>query len=137
MVALAVEAREVMQGLARLGLLLASRIDAVPRENDPCLCGELECFFGGALHRELQDARSIRVEPQLRDRLASDGFVQLEFGSRDIDRSERRQGVELEPLRRMLRVERALLTREQFTNRSSSLKDFLDVGTIDTRLQRP
>src|SRR5262245_64273703 len=106
MVALAVEAREVMQGLARLGLLLASRIDAVPRENDPCLCGELECFFGGALHRKLQDARSIRVEPQLRDRLASEGFVQLEFGSRDIDWFARCQSVGLEAHSGLLAVNR-------------------------------
>src|ERR1700704_4809805 len=110
------EARKVLQGLARLGLLLADERDAAPRQDGTRRDGQLKCFVGHAFQRKLQDARAIRVEPQLRRRLSSDGFVQLEFGFCDIDRSERYQGIEVEPVRRMLGVERALLTREKFTN---------------------
>src|SRR5258706_12814392 len=116
MAVVALEARKVLQSLARLGLLLAGESDAMPHKRSTRRDGQVKCFVGHAFHRKLQDARPIRVEPQLRRRLSADGFVELEFGFCEIDRSERRKGIEVQPLRRILRVKRTLLMREELMN---------------------
>src|SRR5438128_435324 len=58
---------ELLEGGACLGFSAAFDVDAVLREEGLELHGELKGFVGAALRRNLEDARAVRVEPELDD----------------------------------------------------------------------
>src|SRR6266516_1111864 len=104
--------REDLERLARLRLLLAAKVYATSGEKGPSLCSDLERLARSALGRELEDPRSVGIQPHLGDHPAIERFrgeLQLEHE----DRSENGQVVEREALRGVLVVEGPLLPREQ------------------------
>ena len=103
---------EELERLARLRLLLAAKVYATSGEKGPRLCSDLERLARSALGRELEDPRSVGIQPHLGDHPAIERFrgeLQLEHE----DRSENGQVVEREALRGVLVVEGPLLPREQ------------------------
>src|SRR6476659_10876246 len=59
--------REQLEGGSRLGLLLSRQVYPVGSQEDPCRCRGLERLVREALRRQLQGARTVRIEPQLGD----------------------------------------------------------------------
>src|SRR5690348_4422149 len=109
-------AREVLEGLLRLRLLLAREVDALLREVRAGLGRDLERLARRGPRRELEDARTVRVDPHLRDEPAAEIFGR-DAVLEDEDRPEHGEAVEVDP-RRMLRVVGALLLREELPQRA-------------------
>src|SRR3954447_2611504 len=59
--------REELERGSGLRLLLAEQVDPEPRQIGAGLGGDLERLAGPALRRQLEDPRSVRIEPHLRD----------------------------------------------------------------------
>src|SRR6266516_2821425 len=122
---------EELERLARLRLLLAAKVYATSGEKGPSLCSDLERLARSALGRELEDPRSVGIQPHLGDHPAIERFrgeLQLEHE----DRSENGQVVEREALRGVLVAEGPLLPREQPLQ-----PPFPEDGLANVRLRRP
>src|SRR5438034_264814 len=76
---------EVLERGARLGLLLARALDAARGEERAHLAGDLQRLAGRALGRQLEDARPVRVHPQLDDHAPVDALG----GALDLDHEDR------------------------------------------------
>ena len=129
-------AREELHRGAGLRLLLARRVDAALVEEDPHLGGHLERLGGRAARRQLEDARPVRVEPQLGDEAAAEvrgRGLQLE----DEHRPEHTQIVEADPFRRVLGEERALTLAEHLAQRRVAVDVGEDPARADDALERP
>ncbi len=103
---------EEVQGGAGLGLLLAAEVDPHVREVAPRLEGDRQRVPWGALGRQLEDAGTVGVEPELGDDPAAEGLrrhLQLE----ERDGAERDEVLEADPIRRVLLEQGPLLLVEQ------------------------
>src|SRR5262249_34961186 len=109
--------REELERLARLRLLLARDLHLLRRKVRAALGGPLERLPRRATGGELEHARTVGVEPHLRDDLALE-VLGRERALEDEDRSERRQVVERGAVRHVCRVVRALLLREELPQRA-------------------
>src|SRR5689334_10665609 len=100
---------EILKRFARLGLLLAAQRDATVAESGPRVGRALKRFLRRAFHRELEDAGTIGIEPEFGLRRSFNVIAQGEFRFGDVDGTEWRQHVEVEPVGRMLGIKRTLL----------------------------
>src|SRR5215207_2579892 len=100
--------REELERPARLRRLLAREVDAVPAEEGSRLRRGAEGVGRLALGRELEDARAIGIQPELRDEPPTEG-LRSELELEDQDRPEQGQVVEADPFGRVPVEEVALL----------------------------
>src|ERR671914_785658 len=128
-------AHEVVERRRRLGLLLAREVDAASGQERAGLGCDLEHLPRRAFGRQLEDPRPVRIQPQLGDRLAAE-LLGREVELEHEDRAEQGEVVELEPGRRMRRVEGALLLREQLAGRPLAGDGAPHVVLAEARLHR-
>jgi hypothetical protein len=117
---------EELERLLRFCLLLAGQVNALLREEHTDLGRHLEGVRGCAFRGQLQDARIVRIEPQLGDQTVLEvlgGELQLQ----DEDRTKHREVVQLDPIGCVVREERPLLLREQLAQRPGFGQRFADV----------
>src|SRR4051812_37351599 len=132
---LAKRAAEELQRLASLGLLLAAELQPPRREHATGLGRHLEGLRRRAFGRELEDARSVRVQPHLRDEPAVEPFdhaLELEHE----DGTERGQLVECDAFGCVARVEPALLFGEELLDRLLPADRLAHVVRAEHRLHR-
>src|SRR5262245_54154401 len=112
--AASLDAREVLEGPTRLGVLATVEPAASPRHHGARLRQQVERLVMPAPGRQLENARAVRIEPQLGHRRTATEVLRREFQLRDVHRSERREGIETEATRRVVHVEGPLLRGEEF-----------------------
>jgi len=99
-----VQVREVLKRPASFRLLLAGETETTLHQKDARLCQDVKSFVWPAPGGQFQDSGPIRIEPQFRHKESCETWwrpSQL----RDVDRSKRYEGIDIETFRRVLPVE--------------------------------
>jgi hypothetical protein len=97
---------------------------------------DLECLVRRALGRDLEDPRSVLVEPQLGDDPPPE-LLGLEDAFQDERRTEGDESVHVETSGSMVGEEGTLLLGEDLADRACPLDHLADIGPVVTPLREP
>src|SRR4029450_5229806 len=109
--------REVVEGGARLRLLLPRQIDPARRQERARFRRNLKRLCRFALRRQLEDPRSVGIGPELRHE-ATVEVLRRRLQLEDKDWPEYHQLVESDAVGTVVRKQRALLLREELRERT-------------------